>query len=180
MWHGLDLKAIFSKAQKIITEFCTQKKNIFFLTITKMGDDSFNDEYAQLSIMCPIQFHVPYSFVCLSGCILSWYKVLFSIYPTEKRLNIWSSNQTYHLPIFFSFHFLNNNLSCAVLLLLYSSFVHHKSLRYELNHLIAIIRLSQFVIGTDGRTRIFLVNVDVVNFNVSFYFYLIFCWENKN
>lgn len=65
------------------------------------------------------------------------------------------------------------------MLLLYSSFVHHKSLRYELNHLIAIIRLSQFVIGIDGRTRIFLVNVDVVNFNVSFYFYFIFVERTK-
>lgn len=43
---------------------------------------------------------------------------------------------------------LNNNLCADVaLLLLYPSFVHHKSLRYELNHLIAIIRLSQLVIG---------------------------------
>lgn len=41
-------------------------------------------------------------------------------------------------------------------LLLYSSFVHHKSLRYELNHLIAIIRLSQLVIGIDERTRILI------------------------
>lgn len=91
-------------------------------------------------------------FVCLP-MFLSCDFLFLSICPTEKaKYIIFQPNLSF---TYFFLRSLNNNFSACVIfvLLLYSSFVHHKSLRYELNHLIAIIRLSQLVIGIDGRAR---------------------------
>lgn len=95
-------------------------------------------------------------FVCLL-VFLSWNKMLFVCFcwfffqfvQLEKAK--YMIFQTYHLPIFF--RCLNNNFNVCVIfvfVIVFQSFVHHKSLRFELNHLIAIIRLSQLVIGIDS------------------------------
>lgn len=85
---------------------------------------------------------------------------------------------TYFFVVVVTVRSLNNNLSLClfVVIIVFLSFVHHKSLRYELNHLIAIIRLSQLVIGIDDHICLFSLSVFicvwtcVINF---LYFYFI-------
>lgn len=127
-------------------------------------------------------------------CVCFFYS--FQIRPNEKAKYMIVQPNLSFTYIFFFIRCLNNNFKfcvffVVVVFFLYCRrFVHHKSLRYELNHLIAIIRLSQLVIGIDRRTRIFLsyvyifiicvgvyrrisvyVCMSVINFCISFYLF---------